>query len=269
MKIAPTNLQHLMVKPAAIASPSLPSIDGRALSQAQFTLIHTAASTGLADVLAQLHLLPALTATIRQQPASTQALMQSLLTAWTLPTPGHQQGTSSDTIVQWLTQRPADKLLATLLKQWLSPQSEGDNLTGALRLMAEQRVAESSRPGEWQWVLPFSDLQRPPVRVTAKKQGEQTSPSAEETVQWHVRLYLPVRHQFVRADLTLSKHERALTLTAPTTTLKHRIHQTLDWLSERFAHQAIALDIAISEEIDETEPESEGDVPAAGISMRV
>ncbi|OOE89744.1 hypothetical protein [Salinivibrio sharmensis] len=269
MKIAPTNPQQLVIKPAGLASPSLPSIDGRALSQAQFTLIHTAASTGLADVLAQLHLLPALTATMRQQPASSQTLMQSLLTAWTLPTPGHQQGPSSETIAQWLTQRPADKLLATLLRQWLSPQSEGDNLTGALRLMAEQRVAESSRPGEWQWVLPFSDPQRPPVRVTARKQTGQSASPSEDKVQWQVRLYLPVGHQFVRADLSLSKEERALTLTAPTAKLKQRIHQTLDWLNERLIHQAITLDVDVNEDIDETGPASEDDVLAAGISMRV
>ncbi|WBA08054.1 hypothetical protein [Salinivibrio kushneri] len=269
MKIAPTNPQQLVIKPAGLASPSLPSIDGRALSQAQFTLIHTSASTGLADVLAQLHLLPALTATMRQQPASSQTLMQSLLTAWTLPAFGHQQSPSSDTIAQWLTQRPADKLLATLLRQWLSSPSEGDNLTGALRLMAEQRVAESSRPGEWQWVLPFSDPQRPPVRVTARKQTGQPASPSEDKVQWQVRLYLPVGHQFVRADLSLSKEERALTLTAPTAKLKQRIHQTLDWLNERLIHQAIALDIDINEDIDETGPASEDDVLAAGISMRV
>lgn len=269
MKIAPTNPQQLVIKPAGLASQSSSPIDGRALLQAQFTLIHTKASTGLTDVLAQLHLLPALTATMRQQPASTQTLMQSLLSAWTLPTSGQQQAPGSDTIAQWLAQRPADKLLTSLLKQWLSSQSEGDNMTGALRLMAEQRVAESSRPGEWQWVLPFSDPQRPPVRVTARKQTGQSAPPSADRVQWQVRLYLPVGHQFVRADLSLSKEERALTLTAPTARLKQRIHQTLDWLNERLTHQAIALDIDINEDIDETGPVSEGDVPAAGISMRV
>ncbi|WP_025673634.1 hypothetical protein [Salinivibrio socompensis] len=180
MKIGLTNHQQWVEKPASLIIPPTHQIDSRALTQAQFTLLHAQPHTSLSGVLAQLHLLPALTATLHQQPAATQALMQSLLSLWTLPS--RSQGFNPDNIAEWLSQRPADKLMATLLRQWLTPQSEGDGIKGALRLMAEQRVAESARPGEWQWVLPFSDPQQPPIRVNARQYGnDDSSGSASRT----------------------------------------------------------------------------------------
>ncbi|SIN75958.1 hypothetical protein [Salinivibrio sp. ES.052] len=269
MKIGPTNLQQWIGKPALLATPPLNQIDGRALTQAQFTLLTPQTSASLSGVLAQLHLLPALNATMNQQPATTQALMQSLLSLWTLPMGATQKSPHPDKIADWLSQRPADKLLATLLRQWLVPQSDGEGIKGALRLMAEQRVAESSRPGEWQWVLPFSDPQLPPIRVNARKQGEQGPSAATSSLRWQVRLYLPVGSQFIRADIDLSESDRELTLTAPTTSLQKRIHQTIDWLNERLANQAIALNITISDKIDDTAPNTTNVSSGTSISVRV
>ncbi|OOF04807.1 hypothetical protein [Salinivibrio sp. MA607] len=267
MKIGPTNPQQWVEKPAALARPMTRQIDSRALTQAQFTLLTGQSQASLSGVLAQLHLLPALTATIQQQPAATQTLMQSLLSLWTLPSRSHDL--NPDKIAEWLSQRPADKLMATLLRQWLTPQSEGDGMKGVLRLMAEQRVAESARPGEWQWVLPFSDPQQPPIRVNARRCGAQDSSESAPNLSWQIRLYLPVGRQFIRADVDVSDVENKITLTAPTHALQQRIYQTVDWLNDRLAQQAITMKIGVSDKVETVTPNTAEVPPGAGISVRV
>ncbi|OOF23969.1 hypothetical protein BZJ17_02690 [Salinivibrio sp. IB574] len=266
MKIGTTNPQQLVLKPPMSIPALAQKIDASLLANAQFTLLTPGSSTPLSDTLAQLHLFPAVLNAIKNQPPATQAMMQSLLALWTLPGSKSHQPLDPETLMQWLTHRPADKPLTTLLRQWLNRNEDAGPLIGVLRLMAEQRVSESARSGEWQWVFPFAEPEKPPVRVHVKRRQSEKKAKPEKQ-QWQIRLYLPVGKQYVRADVNLEGKGGSLLLTAPTDALKRRIQATLPWLEERLASQHIPLDIAINPHHDSQPPEQ--DTRRAGLSIKV
>lgn len=158
----------------------------------------------------------------------------SQLAAALLPPKSIQQA------AKWLAQQEADKALHHALNYVLQHQEDdvGGKTKGLLMLLAEQRLNEQTKTGEYHWLFPFRNEDHSPVRVAVKKKQA----GKRKRQIWCVTVNLSLsKNRHLTATAELEDQTLRLTMSTDAAGLQQQIENALPTLEKALASHNIAL----------------------------
>ncbi|WP_325891989.1 flagellar hook-length control protein FliK [Grimontia sp. NTOU-MAR1] len=143
---------------------------------------------------------------------------------------------------KWLAEKQADKGLLEALRHATTATSEQDGagkLKSLLMLMAEQRINEQTKPGDYHWLFPFRDNNLSPVRINVEKKTGRK----KKKLRWCVTLNLTLdKNRHLTATAELEDNSLSLSFSTDADGLKNQIETAMPKLEEKLAQHHIALE---------------------------
>lgn len=169
------------------------------------------------------------------KPANTQlmSLHSQLAKAWMPPT-------NSKEMANWLAGQEADKALLKALTglTQLKDEEGGSNLKALLMLVAEQRLNEQTKGGEYHWLFPFRQQEQTPVNVSAKKKYSKK----HQRQVWSVTVNLTLsNNRHLTATAELDGESVSLSFITDAAGLQQQLEAAFPTLEKALARHHIAL----------------------------
>lgn len=142
---------------------------------------------------------------------------------------------------KWLAEQKADKGLLEALRQATAPANEQEGsgkLKSLLMLMAEQRINEQTKPGDYHWLFPFRDNNLSPVHINVEKKTGRK----KKKLRWCITLNLTLaKNRHLTATAELEDNSLSLSFSTDAEGLKKQIETAMPKLEEKLAQHQIAL----------------------------
>ncbi|CZF80246.1 Flagellar hook-length control protein FliK [Grimontia celer] len=143
---------------------------------------------------------------------------------------------------KWLAEQQADKGLLEALRQATAAAGEQDGagkLKSLLMLMAEQRINEQTKPGDYHWLFPFRDNNLSPVHINVEKKTGRK----KKKLRWCVTLNLTLaKNRHLTATAELEDNSLSLSFSTDADGLRNQIETAMPKLEEKLAQHHIALE---------------------------
>lgn len=217
-------------------------------------------------LLQSLNVLPLLARRLDAQDSQFQPVLRQLFKQLMLPNAGDTQSIS-----QWLRQRPADQTLASLLTILTNQALSADDTTSTelkamLMLTAEKRIAESPRDGQFHWVLPVNEPTLPPIEIRAYREQKHDTRDEEDEQAFCIKITLPMNNgALLVAAARLDKSSLSLDFQSSNNLLTQKVQKAVPVLEQVLAgHNIVLGNVNVETKRSAQEPQN-----VSGISIKV
>lgn len=185
----------------------------------------------LAQLLSLLNVFPLLSQQKAAHPSSP--VLSALLAALVPPS-------ESKALATWIANQTADKALLTALSTLTLAREEDapSSLKSLLMLLAEQRLSEQSKNGDFHWLFPSLTPEQNPIRVAVKKPKK----GKHQRQVWSVTVNLALsNHRHLTATAELEAQTLSLKFATDSQGIHDHIEQALPVLERALAAHNLAL----------------------------